>query len=233
MICSLFGMTKSDRGPAGPSIFKTHLALEALERRDVMSSISFIESSGTVVINGSKDVDIASVNFSSDDLTVDLATYKGTGNRQLLFQDSQTFNMSDVEKIVFVGGEGNDRFTNNSSEESNILGGGGNDVLTGGMHAERILGGSGNDTIHGGNGNDRISDSGGLNRLYGDGGHDRLFGGSGYDIIGGGPDKDTIVSIGGGKDTITGGPLNDYVWMDTIDVMTDISSAESGGKYIN
>jgi Ca2+-binding RTX toxin-like protein len=151
----------------------------------------------------------------------------------LSFHDIQTFEPSAVSKIVFVGHGDRDWFKNTTSEPCQIIGGGHDDVLIGGNGADRILGGAGNDTIFGFSGDDYITDSIGFNKLYGGGGYDRLFGGKNDDVINGGSEADTIVSIGGGKDTITGGPLNDYVWMDTIDVMTDISSAESGGKYIH
>ena len=89
----------------------------------------------------------------------------------------------------------------------------GTDVL---LSFENVIGGSGNDTItgdndanvvHGGGGRDTISGLAGNDRLYGDAGNDRLTGGPGSDWMAGGPGADTFVfqaaqSHAGDVDTI-------------------------------
>jgi predicted lipoprotein with Yx(FWY)xxD motif len=72
-----------------------------------------------------------------------------------------SFARSDVKRIVVIGRAGNDSL---SIDESNgvftdaipttLNGGGGNDTLTGGSGAERLVGGSGNDTMDGNRGAD-------------------------------------------------------------------------------
>lgn len=68
----------------------------------------------------------------------------------------------------------------------NVIGGSGNDVITGDAGDNVLHGGNGDDTLNGGAGNDT---------LYGDAGNDTLNGGSGNDILIG----------GGGNNSLSGG----------------------------
>lgn len=77
---------------------------------------------------------------------------------------------------VIVGGPGNDTLSGTGLREL-ILGNGGNDTITGGAGNDCIAGDAGDDRISGGSGNDR---------LYGDADNDTLSGDSGTDIADGG-----------------------------------------------
>jgi Ca2+-binding RTX toxin-like protein len=82
----------------------------------------------------------------------------------------------------------------------NVIGGSGNDNITGNNAANDLRGGAGNDTISGLRGDDT---------LHGDAGNDRLTGGRGSDWMDGGPGSDTFVlqaaqSGGGDVDVIAG-----------------------------
>ena len=81
----------------------------------------------------------------------------------------------------------------------NVIGGSGNDTITGDDLANSLRGGAGNDTISGLRGDDRLA---------GDAGNDRLVGGQGSDLMTGGLNADTFVfqaaqSHAGDIDTIT------------------------------
>jgi Ca2+-binding RTX toxin-like protein len=87
------------------------------------------------------------------------------------------------------------------SSIENILGGLGNDTLTGSAAANTLDGGAGNDTLSGGAGADA---------LVGGTGNDLIIGGTGNDALSGGADDDIFsYTIGDGIDTIDGGIGND------------------------
>lgn len=90
-------------------------------------------------------------------------------------------------------GDGADRMTNTDGRIfGSILGGIGNDTLTGGAFAENLQGGAG------------------LDRIFGGGGDDRMTPGAGTDVVTGGAGADVFVftsqatlGIGTGRDTVT------------------------------
>ena len=235
MFRSLLGKVKSHdrRGPQRRSA--ACLSVEPLESRDVLANISFIESSGVVLINGDYRTNGAKVHLIESNLEVSVTRgfHKVNGVWEEDVADLQTFEPGVVTRIVFLGRGGNDYFRNTTSKQSQVFGGDGDDKLDGGLGADRILGGLGSDEIRGFGGDDYISDSSGKNKPYGDGGYDRLYGGNDADFIHGGNEVDTIVTVGGGKDSITGGSSNDHVWMDTTDVMNDMGSVEAAQRYIH
>jgi len=91
-----------------------------------------------------------------------------------------------------------------------IVGGGGNDSLTGNVGNDRLIGNHGDDSLLGGDGNDA---------LYGQDGDDYLGGGNGIDVIVGGLGNDTMYGSDGadgirgglGNDLAYGGDANDVV----------------------
>ena len=87
------------------------------------------------------------------------------------------------------------------SSIENILGGLGNDTLTGSKSGNILDGGAGNDTLSG---------AAGADALFGGAGADILIGGTGNDMLSGGADDDTFVyTIGDGIDIIDGGTGTD------------------------
>ena len=108
--------------------------------------------------------------------------------------------VQNVENVV--GGNGNDKITGDANKNL-INGANGNDTLSGGGGDDRLIGGSGNDTLQGDAGNDE---------LLGNSGNDILDGGLGADIMTGGSGNDTYVVdyagdvvielAGGGVDTV-------------------------------
>jgi len=135
----------------------------------------------------------------------------------------------------FVGGDGDDIFDPHLDmlpfySNGVIIGGGGNDTLTGTAGADKIAGGTGDDVItdnyganllRGGAGNDTITVGNGANgsTLKGGSGDDVLVSGAGSDTLQGGAGRDSLtggrgedVLIGnGGRDTLDGGEGNDVL----------------------
>ncbi len=105
----------------------------------------------------------------------------GNGNDTASYADQTsavTVNLS-VTKAQNTGAAGSD--TLKSIE--NLIGGSGNDVLTGSLGANRIEGGAGNDTIDGGAGADRLLGGDGADTMLAGAGSDGLWGGLGADTF--------------------------------------------------
>ena len=86
----------------------------------------------------------------------------------------------------------------------NVIGGLGNDRITGSGQANLLSGQHGNDQLFGAVGNDRLLGGLGNDSLSGGIGNDRLDGGRGADVLTGGPGNDVFVfSTGHGQDRIT------------------------------
>lgn len=163
----------------------------------------------------------------------------------------ETYDKSTIKEIIFEGGDGDDDFRNSTSIKCTAHGGDGDDILGGGSSDDFLVGGLGRDTIHGNGGDDVIWGSGGSDFLWGDDGNDEIFGhggndeihggggrdllngGSGNDLLFGDGGQDLLVSVGLGKDTITGGAQWDNFWVDSADSITDASSNENALGYVH
>jgi hypothetical protein len=92
--------------------------------------------------------------------------------------------------VVVTGGAGNDRIRGSTLSEK-LLGGPGNDIISGGRcDADELDGGPGNDKLTGGPNDDILRGNAGNDRLSGGRGDDQLFGGPGRDRLVGGPGRD-------------------------------------------
>lgn len=196
---------------------RSSLNYQVCEPRQLLAGISF--NSGQVFIGGTPGNDVASINVSNGALVVSL-----TG-----FSD-QSYSLSSVDEIRFVGADGNDRFFNNSPVPSfaygsngidELIGGWGNDVLVGGVGNDEMNGRGGDDLIRGGGspGTDVIVGGDGDDRLFaspdgavirGNGGDDVIFGGVGADNIHGN-DGDDRIFPGHGVNTVRGGDGDDII----------------------
>jgi len=108
--------------------------------------------------------------------------------------------VSNTTLIRILGLRGNDVLlvddSNGPMPPANLLGGEGDDTLTGSASDDELDGGPGNDTLFGRGGNDR---------LFGGPGNDILVGGTGQDLIFGGDGDDQIVwNPGDSSDVIEG-----------------------------
>lgn len=182
-----------------------------------------------------------------------------------LFADGQapSATFDDNNRPIFYGGNNSDTISYGDLSElqspflyqyiSNgvvLLGGKGNDMLSGALHDDHLLGGDDQDRLYGGDGSDW---------LEGGSGSDVLDGGAGNDILDGGAGTDNFVWNAGDVDTIidsdgrTGGRLfyrdstgkleslagtfikseSSNVWTKTLSDGTEITLSNSSGWQLN
>jgi Ca2+-binding RTX toxin-like protein len=167
--------------------------IETLEGRRLFSGgISTLGS--VVLITGDSSPDTAKVTTDGPHLFVSLQHGQHT--------HAKTYFTSKVSAILFAGGDGNDKFTNDTGIGSLATGGNGNDLL---------IGGSGGDVLFGGNGNDSLNGRGGQDKLLGQGGADFLAGGTGNDYLDGGDDNLLDFVFGqAGTDTFKERPFDQW-----------------------
>ncbi len=123
-----------------------------------------------------------------------------------------------IDRLVMRGRGGNDTIelqgnptaTGGGAMRISLLGGSGDDTITGSDAKDKIRAGLGNDTVNGGAGNDDIRGEGGDDILNGGGGNDKIRGGNGDDAISGDAGNDNIRG-GNGDDTISGDAGNDNI----------------------
>ena len=108
--------------------------------------------------------------------------------------------IENVERFDIVFGGGDDR----------IIGGLRDDVLNGAKGDDWLSGDTGNDTLIGGDGADTLLGDTGNDTLQGDGGADRLSGGKGNDVLLGSDGRD-ILNGGAGDDRLIGGSSADQL----------------------
>jgi Ca2+-binding RTX toxin-like protein len=171
----------------------------------------------TLLVSGTDQADLITVNL------VD-------GNYVLSVNgEEQTLDPASITQFNILCGDGNDVVTIGPGvPHCYILGGGGDDTLTGGDAPDTITGSAGKDIIYGLDGDDRLAGGGGhdilvgmngRDRLYGDAGNDQLKGGGGVDRLYGGDDHDILVGESSadkmygelGNDTIVGGNGSDIL----------------------
>jgi Ca2+-binding RTX toxin-like protein len=221
---------------------RDRLALESLETRYLMlGTISFDAAAHALNMIGAGASDVAEVHIdnrgtatSFDDLVV--ASDNDGASVSLTVALYRGFT-KDVTKVVFDGGFGDDRFTNNTAITALASGGAGNDLLIGDSNYDQlsgdagnhqVTGGGGDDYLFGGVGNDLLGaywsggvwiDDPGADRMYGEDGNDVAGGGTGDDFIDGGPGNDSLfgdagndlVTGGADADTLFGGPGDDHL----------------------
>ena len=138
---------------------------------------------------------------------------RGATDNQVIvvaFGLQQTYD--NVTGLFINAGMGNDMITldKNFSLPATLIGGAGNDIITGAKGAESISGGAGNDKLLGNDGNDTINGDAGLDTIQGAFGDDLLNGGDEADSIDGAVGADTI-NAGAGNDNVTGGTQDDVI----------------------
>jgi len=98
--------------------------------------------------------------------------------------------ISDFENVI--GGSGNDRLTGDGFNNV-LIGVSGDDAIFGKNGNDRLFGFDGRDLIEGGRGSDKLDGGDGKDRLRGDAGFDELHGGAGNDVLIGGRGGDWFV----------------------------------------
>jgi Ca2+-binding RTX toxin-like protein len=137
--------------------------------------------SGTLTVNGTK---------SNDNISLQTV---GNQVRVTLNGKTESVVASQVKKFMVDGKAGNDTISAAKlSKGATLLGGEGNDRLTGTAFADFLGGGNGNDILTGGAGNDVLDGGKGADQLFGDAGNDRLLGKDGTrDVLNGGSGTDS------------------------------------------
>lgn len=153
------------------------------------------------------------VGGADTDLLVETANVNFTlTNTSLLGKGFGADSLTDIENVKLTGGTSNNRL--NAGDFSlgsvTLIGGIGNDFLTGRDGEDALLGGDGNDTLSGGADNDL---------LFGNNGDDLLIGGFGVDSITGDDGNDK--ALGGQGGPARGGnsslDLGDVITVEMID----------------
>ena len=109
------------------------------------------------------------------------------------------------------------------SDEDNLIGSAGDDVLQGGGNEDFLSGGAGDDVLSGGDGDDLLMGDAGNDTLEGGEGGDMLIGGAGDDVLDGGSDGDhgapDIAVFSGNRDQyqVTKNADGTYTVVDLVD----------------
>jgi Ca2+-binding RTX toxin-like protein len=196
--------------------------------------IDFGSTGGT---KGDSVADFASIEGSAGNNLVTVALSAGTLTMKGLPGQVTIGHFEAIDSITFNAGGGNDTFSAAAAPtlKIGILGGTGNDRLTGNAGFNAIDGEDGNDTLSGGAGSDSLLGGAGNDRLDGGAGDDGLVGGSGNDNLIGGAGNDEIVGEAG-NDTITGGAGNDIIYyldvVDGLDTVVGFDGNPAGGQDV-
>ncbi|MFB9681678.1 calcium-binding protein [Streptosporangium vulgare] len=130
--------------------------------------------------------------------------------------DAVAFFISAGPKVTVLGGDGDDDLSGSKSTdelsggagEDTVRGNDGNDKLSGDAGDDDVRGGAGADVVTGGTGDDDLSGGAGADELNGGGGADELRGDADADELNGGGGADELDG-GAGTDVCNGGPGTD------------------------
>ena len=111
---------------------------------------------------------------------------------------------------MITGGLGADRIFGEGGGDE-IHGQEGADTIDGGVGDDVAFGGDGDDFVYGGEGADHLEGNAGADRVDGNDGDDVVMGGAGDDVLSGGAGADKLVG-GAGQDRIEGGRGDDHMW---------------------
>ncbi|MBS0124866.1 calcium-binding protein [Thetidibacter halocola] len=133
------------------------------------------------------------------DLPLIAATSPIYGNSGFYFPAAQP-----VTPPSLIGGPGNDVLTGTAGGDR-MNGGDGNDFISARGGSDNVRGDRGNDVISAGAGNDTVAGGAGNDRLLGETGRDKLLGGAGNDLLDGGAGRDVLTGGAGGDAFVFGG----------------------------
>ena len=206
---------------------------EPLECRRLYAGAAL--SGHTLVVTGAGSGNTITVGLAPGGATVVSTDTYTAGKKAVTI--TKSFPVAGLTGLRVTGGPHADTITIDQTNgafpvPATLIGGAGNDVITGGNEDDSILGnagadllngGIGNDTIYGGPGNDTLIGSDGDDFLCGQGGHDLLLGGNGNDTL-----YDAV-----GPDTIYGGAGDDLFEIHSLKKdTTDYDSATDTLKIV-
>lgn len=163
----------------------------------------------------------------------EISVINADGDNSVDLSNVSTTTFPNLTAITIDSGNGDDTIVGTADYMDTLIGGDGNDVITGGSSGSRIDGGDGNDTIMGGDGDDTIDAGDGEDSVLGEAGDDSILGDDGNDEISGGDGNDTVMA-GDGSDTVSGDAGADSLFgdlgTDTISGGDDNDSIFGGGQ---
>lgn len=181
------------------------LGLESLEERTVPTVTALVQGAQLVVTGDAFD---NSITISRDEA----GTILVNDNDGLVLIVGGTPTVANTGTILVFSRAGNDTIsldeTNGPLVRARLLGGEGDDVITGGSRGDQLFGEQGDDTLLGMGGQDILDGSDGDDFEDGGAGDDRLTGGEGNDFLTGGDGFD-FLSGDQGEDVLIGGADND------------------------
>ncbi len=217
----LFGQRHGASSRKNASRQRRKLAFEGLESRQLMATGMAVLAGGVLQITAdplTSAVEVLDVWQPTSSAPLRWTYVKATspGHAPVV----QPFAPGMVNKIVFHGSAGNDRFENKGTVPCVAYGNNGADVLIGGAADDQLVGGAGNDKIWGQGGNDTLWGQDGNDQLIGGAGNDKIVCGNHNDMAWGQGGNDTLWGengadqlIGGaGNDDLIGGAHNDKLW---------------------
>lgn len=139
-----------------------------------------------VVVSGGAGSDIVDYSQRTADLTITLDGLANDGDPTANSGAGEKGNISKLDVEIVLGGSGDDTITGSANDDQ-LHGGPGNDTLNGGAGNDTLIGGPGNDHLNGDAGDDIILESGNDN-LY----SPAIACGTGDDVINGGLDSDKV-----------------------------------------
>ncbi|MEP1209940.1 MAG: DUF4114 domain-containing protein [Rhizobiaceae bacterium] len=175
---------------------------------------------------GDNDYDDTIINVHLGQQNIVSQLPESSGNGGPFTDDDDLFGGDGDDVIYGIGGE--DYITGGNGNDE-LHGNSGNDLIYGNNGADILQGQSGNDELYGGSGNDELIGGSGDDILYGGGNNDELTGGSGADILYGDSGDDTL-SGSSGSDILFGGNGNDIVNGNSGD---DTASGGNGNDTLN
>ncbi len=172
-------------GGAGNDRMIGSFAMDSIDGGAGNDTLGGGENNDTLI--GNAGTDLLAETATVDDLVLNDTLLTGLGMDRLVTIETASLTADDGGSVIDASA-----FTRGAVT---LIGGAGEDVLTGGSKNDSITGRDGNDELSGGAGNDTI---------LGGFGEDTLKGGLGSDLLIGGFDVDDIDGEGG-RDTIVGG----------------------------
>ena len=162
-------------------------------------------------LSGGIDDDVLSGGAGGDDLSGDDGwdTVDYTGRPEAL-----TIDIDDQADDGAAGEGDNVRATVEA-----VIGGAGNDRITGSAASDYLYGEGGNDRLDGGAASDR---------LYGGAGKDTVIGGAGPDSLDGGDGADRLIARDGSREPVRCGSARDRATTDTVDMLFGCEKRTSG-----
>lgn len=186
-------------------------------------------------IFGGQGNDLISIELDDDFSALTNSSVFGALGNDTILADIDT----NAAGTVFDGGEGNDFLSGLGSQAAlTLVGGLGNDSVTGGSGRDSIEGNDGDDFLVGGGGRDSVSGANGSDVVYGgrdDFAGDFLSGGTGGNrFVSRDDDSDDYGVTAPGTGTSVLGNGFQFTWDPSgVDVITDWSSASAGTNVID